>query len=280
MIKEPTEMIKEPTLINNVGNTDIVNPILEPTLINNVSNADIVNPISKPTQTTEDMFKENNTLHLKWIGAPFYVSMIILYSWITVQLTGTSLWTTPISWFVDICIFYTWHTQAHHVLPWIPFNNFCHKCHDLHHFHFFPANNFYGSKHATEWRENANKGFYLLNQSLPLHELGFLESLQNESFGLAMAVISTFIKYKVLDFSLPTLIAMIIQGTLVNFIGNYLHLSFHVENYWMNEYKLYRELKYLHYLHHTGDTKQNYAIFSLELTRCLRLTRERRVFKY
>jgi sterol desaturase/sphingolipid hydroxylase (fatty acid hydroxylase superfamily) len=50
------------------------------------------------------------------------------------------------------------------------------------------------------------------------------------------------------------------QGAIVNFLVNYLHMSFHVENHWMNKYTLYLELKYLHYLHHTGDTKHNYAI--------------------
>lgn len=216
---------------------------------------------TSPLLTLEEMFKEHDTLYLKWIGAPFYLCMLALYSYITVQLTGTSYWVTPISWFVDMLIFYAWHVQAHHRLEWIPFNELCHKWHNDHHFKFFPANYFYGSEHAKEWIEGSNKGLYLISQSLPLHELSFFESLQNESFGLFMAVLTTLVKYYVICLPIPVIVATLIQGFLVNFVGNYLHLSFHVRNHWLSNYKLYRELKWLHYLHHCGDTQHNYAIF-------------------
>lgn len=187
--------------------------------------------------------------------------MLILYSHITVSLTGTSYWTTPISWFVDMLVFYAWHTQAHERLEWIPFNKLCHDWHNDHHFKFFPANKFFGSEHAKEWREKAGKGYYLASQSLPLHELSLSESLQNESFGLFMAAIVTVIKYYVFGLTWSTILSTLIQGFLVNYIGNYLHLSFHIKDHFLSRYKLYRELRWLHYLHHTTDTKHNYAIF-------------------
>lgn len=205
---------------------------------------------------------EENTLYLKWFGVPFYISMLLLFSKITVYLTNTSFYTTPLSWFCDMLIFYAWHVQAHYKLPFIPFNSLCNEYHNLHHYTFFPANYFYGSTKAKEWKDkNKTSKSYLIFQSLPLHELSFFDSLKNESFALFFVFVKILIMYIFIKLSVLTIIMTLIQGLLVNFIGNYLHLSFHVENHFLNKYKLYRELKYLHYLHHKGDTKHNYGIF-------------------
>lgn len=212
-------------------------------------------------ETSDDMFRVKGTINLKWYGYPFYFSMICIYSYIATIFTNCSFWITPISWFVDILIFYIWHVQAHHRIDWIPFNKSCHNWHNLHHQKYFPAKHFYGSVHASEWIKNYSNELYLVIHSLPLGELKPLESIQNESFGLIMLTIITFIKYFIIGLSLDIIIITIIQGLLVDFIGNYLHLSFHIPNHWLNKYEVYKELKYLHYEHHKDDTKRNYAIF-------------------
>lgn len=212
-------------------------------------------------ETTDDMFVVKGTKNIKWFGYPFYISMIYLYSYLTKYFTGCSLYITPISWFVDMIIFYAWHVQAHHKISWIPFNESCHNWHNLHHQRFFPAKHFYGTDKALEWINGCKNEWFLIRHALPLGELKPAESIQNESFGIFMAIIVTTIKYFV--FKLPTnvIIATIIQGLLVDFAGNYLHLSFHVKDHWLNKFETYKELKYLHWEHHKGDTKRNYAIF-------------------
>jgi sterol desaturase/sphingolipid hydroxylase (fatty acid hydroxylase superfamily) len=213
------------------------------------------------TLTTDEMFEVEGTRNLKWYGIPFYLSMMSLYSYLTVLITGTQWYVTPISWFVDMLVFYAWHVQAHHRLNWVPFNKVCHDWHNLHHQRFFPAKHFYGSVHAKEWVENCKNEWFLIKHALPLGELKPHESIQNESFGLFMAIIVTALKYFVFRLPVNVIVATIIQGFLVDFVGNYLHLSFHVDGHWLNQLEVYKELKYLHYEHHKGDTKHNYAIF-------------------
>jgi sterol desaturase/sphingolipid hydroxylase (fatty acid hydroxylase superfamily) len=218
-------------------------------------------PQNDEFKTTDDEFKVAGTLNLKWFGAPFYIFMLCLCSYLTVLFTNTSYFVMPISWLVDMFIFYAWHVQAHHRLEWMPFNKSCHDWHNLHHHRFFPANQFYGSKNAHEWIEIYKNEWYLIMHALPLGELKPHESIQNESFGLFMVILVTVLKYFVFNLPIPVIIATLIQGFLVDFAGNYLHLSFHVKNHWMNKFEVYKELKYLHYEHHKGDTKHNYAIF-------------------
>ena len=212
-------------------------------------------------ETTDDMFKVNGTTNIKLYGYPFYFTMLMLYSWITVNLTGTSYFTTPISWLVDMFIFYLWHLQAHHNWNWIPFNTSCHHWHNIHHHKNFPANHFYGSIYAKELIKKFSDPVRLIKYSLPFGEYKPDQSIQNESFGIGMVFIVVLIKYFILKLSIGVISMCIIQGLMVNFIGNYLHLSFHTQNNWLNRFEVYKELKYLHYEHHKDDTKRNYSIF-------------------
>ena len=105
----------------------------------------------KPIETTDEMFLVQGTKNIKWYGYPFYFSMVYLFSFLTNKITGAPLYITPISWFIDMIIFYIWHVQAHHKISWIPFNTSCHNWHNLHHQRFYPAKYFYGSDKAGEW---------------------------------------------------------------------------------------------------------------------------------
>lgn len=212
-------------------------------------------------ETNDEMFITNGTQNIKWYGYPFYIFMIYLYSLITNKITGASMFITPISWFVDMIVFYAWHVQAHHRIEWLPFNESCHNWHNLHHHRFFPAKHFYGSDKAIDWITNCQNEWFLITHALPLGELKPIESIQNESFGIIMAIVITGIKYFIFGLQINIIAATIIQGILVDFVGNYLHLSFHIQNHWLNRFETYKELKYLHYEHHKGDTKRNYAIF-------------------
>lgn len=215
----------------------------------------------KPIETTDEMFLVQGTKNIKWYGYPFYFSMVYLFSFLTNKITGAPLYITPISWFIDMIIFYIWHVQAHHKISWIPFNTSCHNWHNLHHQRFYPAKYFYGSDKAGEWIANYKNEWYLIRHAMPLGELKPIESIQNESFGIVMTLIVNLIKYYVFELSFDVIVACLIQGLMVDFLGNYLHLSFHVHDHWLNKFDTYKELKYLHYEHHKGDTKRNYAIF-------------------
>ena len=59
-----------------------------------------------PIETNDEMFKVSGTQNIKLYGYPFYFTMIWLYSYITNKLTGSPMLITPISWFIDMIIFY------------------------------------------------------------------------------------------------------------------------------------------------------------------------------
>ena len=46
-------------------------------------------------------------------------------------------------------------------------------------------------------------------------------------------------------------------------VGNALHMSFHVRNFHLEKYDWYMELRTLHYIHHLGDMKSNFAMLNL-----------------
>jgi len=46
-------------------------------------------------------------------------------------------------------------------------------------------------------------------------------------------------------------------------VGNAFHMSFHVRGFHLEKYKWYLELRTLHYIHHLGDMKKNFAMINL-----------------
>ena len=46
-------------------------------------------------------------------------------------------------------------------------------------------------------------------------------------------------------------------------VGSALHMSFHVRNFHLEKYEWYMELRTLHYIHHLGDMKSNFAMLNL-----------------
>jgi len=218
-------------------------------------------------KTTDDMFIVEGITNVKLYGYPLYFFILGLYSFLTVQITGTSYIVTPISWMADMLSFYLWHVQAHHVIKWIPYNIKCHHWHNLHHHLYFPPKYFYGSKHlydsvyCKEWIKNSQSDLNLIRSSLPFGELKINEAIQNESFGIFLVGIGLLVKYFVFNLTFDVIALTVFQGLLINLVGNYLHLSFHIKDHWLNKYTVYKELKYLHYKHHKYDTKHNYSIF-------------------
>jgi len=88
-------------------------------------NIDKININKKiPIETNDEMFKVRGTQNIKLYGYPFYIMMICLYSYLTNKFTDASMIITPISWFIDMIIFYIWHVQAHHRINWLPFNKY------------------------------------------------------------------------------------------------------------------------------------------------------------
>lgn len=54
-------------------------------------------------------------------------------------------------------------------------------------------------------------------------------------------------------------------ASLIGIVGNAFHMSFHVRGFELERYQWYMELRMLHYIHHLGDMKSNYALVNMGL---------------
>ncbi len=212
--------------------------------------------------TSDETFREN-TVMLKLFGIPFYLICLGIFSKITMELTGTGVLITPISWVFDMGIFYLWHVHAHYRINSIPFNSIAHQVHNDHHYVDFPPKYFWGSPspYGSMWRNRFQPG-----KSEPFDIYDWVDSintkLANEFFAISLYVLVTLGKRFIWGLDWTTILATVVQSFLVLEIGNYLHMSFHTKDHWLAKYKIWRELRYLHYLHHCADTKRNYMVFA------------------
>jgi hypothetical protein len=63
----------------------------------------------------------------------------------------------------------------------------------------------------------------------------------------------------------PSLVSSLILAGVMGSVGSALHSSFHVKGFALERYAWYRELRALHYLHHLGDMKSNFAVLNMGL---------------
>lgn len=209
---------------------------------------------------------EDGTREAMMLFFPIYFVGISIFVAVSVYFTNTSYFTTPLSLLVDLLVFYLWHYQAHHDLPWVPFNKKCREYHHIHHELIFPPGKFYGSdvNEAKVWEDESQQKYFLVRSALPLNELPFFDSLQNVGFAVLLVIIATIIKYQVFKLSVYTILITLLQGMTVNYVGNYLHLSFHTKNHFLSQYKWFRQLRTMHVLHHNDDINYSIAFFGFD----------------
>jgi hypothetical protein len=220
------------------------------------------------------------------------------YSYVTARLTGCSLLVVPAYYIVGMVGFYNWHRMAHsewlHELfvKWgFPYFAELHEIHMEHHLERFPPTDFYGSAKLFAKLYPSGKP--------TIWSLMDLTKTTNIADGTAMesSTAKTAKKKKCAGNSAPahSFLAhewpVVLTGSGILFCGmlppfrvsgattgmvfvlyflqaslmNALHMSFHVRNFHLEKYKWYLELRTLHYIHHLGDMKTNFAMMNLGL---------------
>ena len=179
---------------------------------------------------------------------PVYILSLLSYSLIVSWYTSYP-WYTMIAYYgLFMLCFYVWHYQAHHRIPYVPFNKECHKYHHIHHWVTYPSHQFFGQTNVPT-----------SNSCLPL-----TSTFQHEALVYLMFSIIIFIS-RLYDVSYSILFAITIMALSIGIIGNYLHMSFHDKNQYLSKYVWWQDLQYLHYLHHTDKAKHNYAMVNFLL---------------
>jgi hypothetical protein len=165
-----------------------------------------------------------------------------------------------IFYFLGLLAFYLWHTQAHYKFFW---NRTCYELHKKHHWVYYPPSQFFGTEEAKRlWPVDeynlikANSFIGRIRHLLPGHSNIMHEGLLYV-LGLSILAIA-----HLAGSSSNTLWCAFVGYLLMGFIANFLHSSFHVENHWLVRYSWFRDLRYLHYLHHKGDAKNNYSVLN------------------
>jgi hypothetical protein len=173
--------------------------------------------------------------------------LVILYNILAWRIGGCHPIAMIVHYHVALGIFYLWHWQAHTKFSW---NQECFRLHMAHHWQKYPPSKFFGDK--PESYETV---------STILGTAGFQHEL-----GLYVGVVTSLICSKLIfRASWTTLIWATIGYALVGYIGNYLHNSFHIPEHPLNQFRWFHELRALHYIHHLGNAKHNYAIVNFTL---------------
>lgn len=201
--------------------------------------------VTKP----EDFASEKPYTYFYTLNPIFYL-LIIGYSFFVSYLTGTHLIVNLLIYKgISLCRYF-WHYQAHVRIWFIPYNEDCIKIHDRHH-KKYTEDHFYG--------DGTDKGEDLLYRSLP-----FMTPFRHEAF-LYIQYTIFFSFLAIIGFSKLNILLYIILTLLLTIYNNYMHIAFHIYNFWLDKYKFFRELRAIHYLHHVLDFTQNYGMGNLDL---------------
>jgi len=202
--------------------------------------------------------------HPGWLTTklgPVYAAALLGYSLLVSAVTGTAWYSMIVFYEAFMVAFWIWHYQAHHRIAWVPWNAACRAYHKVHHWADFPPAAFYGSD--GYWRQkdtDARAKVVSIWGSLPL-----ASSPAHEALLYAFLVAILVIARGALGVTAGTLVGALLLALVVGVVGNYLHMSFHDRDHWLQAYEVWRELRIVHFLHHDGAANQNFSMANFAL---------------
>lgn len=161
-------------------------------------------------------------------------------------------------YFAFLIIFYLWHLAAHEKR-----SGEMYQIHMNHHLKNFPPAHFYGRNENSVEQLYGSKTPTLFHLMDPRRSTSFSWKHEGPLYvGFAVLIASSRWLF---DLNVTTLLAAMLLGGVMGSVGSALHSSFHVRGFQLERFQWYRELRALHYLHHLGDMKSNYAVLNLGL---------------
>jgi len=179
--------------------------------------------------------------------------LVLTYNFLAWKLGNCHPLAMIIYYHTALMIFYVWHWQAHQKFSW---NMECHRLHMAHHHIKFPPQNFFGGEKAKKYNSTA---------AVVTGTAGF----QHELLLYILGIFALCVSYFVVHVRFVTVIWGLCGFLLVGYIGNYLHNSFHIPDHPFEPYRWFQELRALHYIHHLGSAKHNYAIVNFSLDKLM-----------
>ena len=217
-----------------------------------------VGPVRPAREFRDHMSGEGEVSHIPRIIHVMYASLLT-YSILASMATGSAWYTQVVFYFVYMLEFYVWHWMAHQ-----KFTGRMHQLHSAHHFTHFPPNHFYGKPGTDQALLHYGCSVPTLWQLMDPRKSTNV-SLYHEGPLYGMMILHLMLAYHVFHCSFATLGFALFLGIVIGAVGSALHSSFHVRGFQLERFQGYLELRTLHYLHHLGSTKHNYAVLNHEL---------------
>jgi sterol desaturase/sphingolipid hydroxylase (fatty acid hydroxylase superfamily) len=215
--------------------------------------------MQKPTRDFGDhMADEGESSQIHNIIITMYC-LLFGYSMFASYVTGDRWYTQIIFYFVVLIMFYIWHFLAHQK----KFIANMYKIHMQHHHGDFPASNFYGKTEDTVKICYGKEIPTLWDLMDPRKSTNF--TFDHEGILYVMLITSLLIAKIIFNYSFTTILFFTFMAILMGSVGSALHSSFHVKGFQLEKYQWYMELRTIHYLHHLGSTKHNFAVFNVGL---------------
>jgi hypothetical protein len=173
--------------------------------------------------------------------------IVISYSVLAWLVSGCFLPAMVFHYHAVLVVLYLWHRQAHTKYRW---NQECFRLHMAHHWQKYPPSKFFGEK-PEEYK----------TMNVVFETAGF----QHELLLYVGAIVSLVITKFVFQASWIHCAWAAAGYAMCAYVGNYFHNSFHVLNHPLNKFRWFHELRALHYIHHLGNAKHNYALINFTL---------------
>jgi hypothetical protein len=192
------------------------------------------------------------------------LTALCAYAALASAVSGCAWYSMLCFYALGLAAFWLWHAQAHHKLAWVPFNTKCFEYHSKHHWVTYPPKYFFGSPEHKKAVADADAIMSDWKGGMPGRTPWQHEAL------LYFFTVSILVGAKFLAGVNNGTLAFVAFGyLLMGSIGGYLHNSFHVIGHPLSEYEWYKELRALHYVHHLGTAKHNYAVLNFALDKML-----------
>jgi sterol desaturase/sphingolipid hydroxylase (fatty acid hydroxylase superfamily) len=145
--------------------------------------------------------------------------------------------------FITIIVAFIFSTLIGHILHWSLHKKWTgrlKRSHMSHHLIMYPPHNLSSDVYKSSGKDSSVIIFTLA--------------------ALIIMCITTLVSLLLLH-SISIMITNIIVITTNGLLHNYIHDSFHLNKSWLDKFEYYKEIKRLHYIHHT-NMKKNFGIFS------------------
>ena len=202
--------------------------------------------------TSDEDFRSEHPQRLLQFVLPLYVMVLLAYTHSVAWAVGCPWWSMLAYYWAFMLAFYLWHYQAHNRVAWLPFNAACRAFHHVHHWTNFPPDHFFGTVQFWEKKRGQRVGRWW--DALPLASSAAHEALLYVQLALILGASHA------LGVGGGTLAGAALQAVLIGYLGNVLHNSFHNRATSWRRFRWWRELRALHYHHHTGSARHNYAM--------------------